>query len=102
MSVSMGEINFNQLGELRLHTTERLASLLESRIRTEAFSEAVSGLVKSTQSEITQVMRDVAANAPAEFSQALETTIQECSRLNRALEIFLTSTTVTSSKGECP
>ena len=84
----MSTLNLNQLSDLRLLTTERLASLLESRVRTESFSEAVGDLVQTTHVEVAEILKNVASRLPSDFSGAVDEAMQVCARLNRALDIL--------------
>lgn len=84
----MTATNLYHITDLRLHTTQRLTSLLESHIQAGTFAQSVGKLISSSQNELIENLRQVAAHAPEQIANAIESASATQIRLNRALEIL--------------
>lgn len=84
----MTSINFNSLGDLRLYTTQRLASLLESHTRTETFARSIGDLIRSMHRTVLTDLTRLVEVDRGQFVNGLQDVLTHCQRLEKTLDIL--------------
>lgn len=84
----MAAISFNTLGELRLYTTQRLASLLESHTRTETFARSVCRLIRAKHGDVRDELARLVESGDPCGVEKVQSVLDMCRSLDQTLNIL--------------